>query len=115
MICLKCGHTLEEDDAVFCPLCGTKVQAASAPEEAMYGMECTQNDRAGAVQYKAPVQTGSTEAEYKAAPAADIAKPAKEKEYFGGGALALCLVVIGILAVSTGIFACLYFSAIGAL
>lgn len=40
--------------------------------------------------------------------------PKKEKEFFGVGAFVLCLVVIGILAASTGVFASLYFSLLGA-
>jgi hypothetical protein len=41
--------------------------------------------------------------------------PKKKKEFFGAGAFALCLAVIGILAASTGIFAYLYFSLLGVL
>ena len=63
------------------------------------------------VQYKAPMQTASTTAQYKA-PAVN-SEPPKDKEYFGKGALALCLVVIGLLAASTGVFAGLYFSLVG--
>lgn len=37
-------------------------------------------------------------------------KPQAEKVYFGKGALAFCLVIIGLLAISTGVFAGLYFS-----
>lgn len=119
MICTNCGKPLEEGE-IFCPSCGTKATVNIAAEQPMYGMECTQNDRTGAVQYKAPVQTGSTEAEYRAPSPTEqapqpAAAPAKEKEYFGRGALVLCLVVIGILAASTGTFACLYLSAIGAI
>ena len=112
MICPNCGKEIEEG-AVFCPACGMK-----APEKPIYGMECTQNDHTDVVQYKAPLQTGTVAAEYKAPaeyPHEPAAKKGREKEYFGGGALALCLVVIGILAVSTGVFASLYFSAIGAI
>lgn len=120
MICTNCGKELEEG-VIFCPSCGTKAETEPAVEKPMYGMECTQNDRTGAVQYRAPVQTGSTEAEYKA-PAAEYNTPnepaaasVKEKEYFGKGALVLCLVIIGVLAASTGFFACMYLSAIGAI
>lgn len=38
--------------------------------------------------------------------------PVPEKTDFGKGALAFCLVVIGLLAISTGVFASLYFSVI---
>ena len=37
---------------------------------------------------------------------------AKEKVDFGKGALAFCLVIIGLLAISTGVFAGLYFSVV---
>ena len=40
----------------------------------------------------------------------DTNKSVPEKTYFGKGALAFCLVVIGLLAISTGVFAGLYFS-----
>ena len=45
------------------------------------------------------------------------AKPArgKKKEFFGAGAFALCLVIIGLLSASTGVFAYLYFSLLGAI
>lgn len=45
------------------------------------------------------------------------AKPAsgKKKEFFGTGAFVLCLVIIGLLSASTGIFAYLYFSLLGVL
>ena len=39
----------------------------------------------------------------------------KKKEFFGAGAFALCLVIIGLLSASTGIFAYLYFSLAGVL
>lgn len=81
----------------------------------MYGMSCTQNDRAGAsteTVYKAPAQQTATAAQYKAAPAEQ--KPAvKEKEFFGKGAFILCLIVIAILAATAGMFAYMYFSLIG--
>ena len=41
--------------------------------------------------------------------------PKKKKEFFGVGAFALCLVIIGLLSASTGIFAYLYFSLLGVL
>lgn len=40
----------------------------------------------------------------------EVKKSVPEKTYFGKGALAFCLVIIGLLAISTGVFAGLYFS-----
>lgn len=39
-------------------------------------------------------------------------KQQPEKVYFGKGALTFCLVVIALLAISTGVFAGLYFAAV---
>ena len=122
MTCDRCGKILEPGE-LFCPACGKAVAAPAAPmAPAANETPVMFDEPAGVVrteirsssvgaQYKAPLQTASTTAQYKA-PAVS-AEPVKEKEYFGKGALALCLVVIGILAASTGIFACLYFSLIG--
>ncbi|MCR4779801.1 MAG: hypothetical protein K5876_01755 [Ruminiclostridium sp.] len=126
MTCERCGKILELDEK-FCPACGKPVavpaettDTPAAPEEAensapaaVHGMSCTQNDRAGASTaafYKAPAQQPPTAAQYKA----PVVQPAgQEKEYFGRGALALCLIVIGLLAGAAGTFAYLYFSLIG--
>lgn len=60
----------------------------------------------------APVQpTGIYEKEPPLMPyVPEMNKSVPEKTYFGKGALAFCLVVIGLLAISTGVFAGLYFS-----
>jgi len=111
MICTRCGKILEDGER-FCPACGldTMSAAAEAPKP-MYGMECTQNDIAGGAQYSADQQSESS-AVYKA-PSPYEEKAHADKEFFGKGAFAFCLVVIGLLAASTGIFAGLYFSLLG--
>lgn len=43
-------------------------------------------------------------------PVVGVENPEKVKTDFGKGALAFCLVIIGLLAISTGVFAGLYFS-----
>ncbi|MBR5090286.1 MAG: hypothetical protein IK093_12730, partial [Ruminiclostridium sp.] len=43
------------------------------------------------------------------------AGPEKKKEFFGVGALVACLVVIALLSASTGVFAALYFTTVGAI
>ena len=58
-----------------------------------------------------PVSTGIYEKEPPVMPYVPDAKvTVPEKTYFGKGALAFCLVIIGLLAISTGVFAGLYFS-----
>ena len=127
MICRKCFNEIEAG-ALFCPFCGTRIQdmidsdRKSAAVEDVFGSQIT-DDPAGApqpAQYRVPAadtHTASpayTAAEMPAVPAKPD-KPAKEKEFFGAGAFALCLVVIALLAGSTGVFAGLYFSLIGAI
>ncbi len=45
-------------------------------------------------------------------PEIKVPKEPKPKTFFGVGALVICLVTIGILATSTGVFAALYINAI---
>lgn len=94
MFCNNCGRELEEN-AVFCTNCGLRVE---------------KTETAPTVQ---PAETAEQPIYEQAAPAVNYALPSeKEKKYLGKGAFAFCLVVIGLLAVSTGIFAGLYFSVI---
>lgn len=58
-----------------------------------------------------PMNTGLYEKEPPVMPyVPEVNKNVPEKTYFGKGALAFCLVIIGLLAISTGVFAGLYFS-----
>ena len=56
-----------------------------------------------------PVQRDMTPGRYPERP---IPAP-KPKEFFGVGAFVFCVAMIGVLAISTGVFAYLYFSQIG--
>lgn len=122
MTCERCGKILEPGER-FCPACGKAVELpqpaapaapvfAPVPDEPSGVMRAETTGESLGAQYKAPPQQASTSAQYKA-PSPQPAAPVKEKEYFGKGALALCLIVIGLLAASTGVFACLYFSLVG--
>ena len=101
MICNNCGKIVE-DNAVFCTNCGTKLEApaAAAPESNTFS---TPEQPAAANTFDN--NGGIYEKPFNAA-------PEQEKTYFGKGALVFCLVVIGLLAISTGVFAGLYFSVV---
>ncbi len=61
--------------------------------------------------YTPPANSGIyTKAEPSVPFVPDVNSGVKEKVDFGKGALAFCLVIIGLLAISTGVFAGLYFS-----
>ena len=122
MYCINCGATVDED-SVFCTNCGKRIkaepvvtvaeeeaQAAAAPVTAAVPAEepvVSQPEISPAPAYSASYTAGWSEQ-----PVMPVVpeKAEPEKVFFGKGALAFCLVVIGLLAISTGVFAGLYFS-----
>ena len=133
MICRNCGNEAE-DNVLFCPFCGKKIdemkdsEKKSAAVSDVFGDSPVQTETTvPAFEPKSPVTPVPTfEPKPQAIPLVQPAQippvqkqtegtaPKKEKEFFGVGAFVLCLVVIGILAASTGVFASLYFSLLGA-
>lgn len=95
--------------------------ADTAGAAGMAGAETTNVTNAAEAESRGPAEAARPMPAYTAPPVHQaqtpilppvIAVPEKEKVKtdFGKGALAFCLVIIGILAVSTGVFAGLYFS-----
>ena len=133
MYCINCGATVD-DESIFCTNCGKRIKAdpvvTVAEQEAQTAAEAPvqpampEND--SAVSQNVPVQPEQPAAEIPAPACTSYTpvhsqpsvmpyvpeKPQTEKVYFGKGALAFCLVIIGLLAISTGVFAGLYFSLI---
>ena len=129
MYCRKCGTQIAED-VTFCTNCGERVappavtieeqtaqtaavtempQAQETPEvQPAPEAAAAEQPEAYAAPQDAPAQP--VEAENTILPPIITAAPEKTKTDFGKGALAFCLVIIGLLAISTGIFAGLYFS-----
>lgn len=129
MVCRNCGKILEEGE-IFCPACGTKAEPQTVPEtesikqpsysgiayepETRPDTESALPPSYTSVTYTSePQQTSAEIPQYGAAPAK--AELPKEKEYFGKGALVLCLIIIAILSGTAGAFAYLYFSVIGSI
>ena len=116
MICVNCGKYVE-DGAVFCTNCGTRVSApviTVSEQETANAVSEPAAEAKPAQPYTAPYAepvASSWSNQPQIQPVVPDA-PQKEKVYFGKGALAFCLVVIGLLAISTGVFAGLYFSVI---
>ncbi len=134
MFCINCGATVD-DESIFCTNCGKRIKAdpivTVAEQEAQTAAEAAVPENNPAVPQNVPVQPEAP-AITPEQPAAEIPapsctsytpvynqppvmpyvpeKPQAEKVYFGKGALAFCLVIIGLLAISTGVFAGLYFS-----
>ncbi len=119
MICRNCGNPIEPD-SLFCTMCGARAETILPPEEAVarenagVGMADVPG---GFTQQSVPDMMSINEEKLPAASAGDRpATGAEEPEhngFFGVGAFILCAVVIGLLSVSTGVFAALYFNAIG--
>ena len=113
MHCINCGKDIEEG-AAFCTNCGTRVTApvVTAEEQEAAGEEkISEPVQTYTAPYAEPVGAASWSSTPRLQPVVPEA-PQKEKVYFGKGALAFCLVVIALLAISTGVFAGLYFSAV---
>lgn len=123
MYCNKCGKIID-DGAVFCTNCGKKLDAVPpvtiAEQEAEATAEPVAETNTAEQSTDTPVYTNYNPFnngvyEQPVDPLINDlikAQEAKEKTYFGKGALAFCLVVIGLLSISTGVFAGLYFSLI---
>lgn len=77
------------------------------PEESRVSEEPRFPAREFTETHSAPPMSGT----FLPPPTAGAEKPAKEKTFFGIGALIFCLIVIGALSIATGVFAGLYFSA----
>lgn len=124
MFCINCGATVDEN-SVFCTNCGKRLKEAPAVTvaeqeaqettvQAAESVTTTEEINAGPVNsYAPPVAEPVVPPVYTAPPMPFIPeKQQPEKVYFGKGALAFCLVVIALLAISTGVFAGLYFAAV---
>ena len=121
MFCINCGKNVEEG-AVFCTNCVRRIKAdpvVTIEEQAVITSDTTDSTAVEttdepAQAFSTPPQV-STVASWSNEPVIQPVvpeTPQKEKVFFGKGALAFCLVVIGLLAISTGVFAGLYFSVI---
>lgn len=125
MFCNNCGVTVEET-SVFCTNCGKRIKAepvvtvaeqeasAASAETTETPAETAQPVNSSAVPAEEPVVPPVAPPPVYSAPVMPFVpeKQEPEKVYFGKGALALCLVVIALLAISTGVFAGLYFAAV---
>lgn len=117
MYCNNCGKTVD-DGAAFCTNCGRRLEAQppvtmaeqTAAEEAVKPEETvTAAETINETEQPVGFNNGIYE---KAEPVQPFVPAPVEKTYFGKGALAFCLVIIGLLAISTGVFAGLYFSVV---
>lgn len=114
MICNKCGCRIDEG-SVFCPVCGSRQSDDTVLTSAALADPTSVTKPA-----PEPVPpAAASEPAHTAAPAPETARPAPrkraKKEFFGTGAFVLCLMLILLLSASTGVFAYLYFAAIGAI
>ena len=118
MYCINCGATVDED-STFCTNCGKRIKAdpVAAAEEAPVSETAVSESAVTAEPAPTP-SVPSYQTSYSASWNEQTVQPvvpekeSPEKVFFGKGALAFCLVVIGLLAISTGVFAGLYFSVI---
>lgn len=133
MICNKCFNVLEEG-VKFCPLCGTRVadiieseKKSSAVNDVFGGNDAIPTDNIESdythgqqipvedtVRQEPRQTTSYTYTPTYTQEAKPLPEP-KEKEFFGKGAFILCLIIIALLSASTGMFAYMYFSLIGAI
>ena len=123
MICKKCGNHIEPD-ALFCAMCGARADTIIPPgnipeyssdgEEIPAGYSQPSYNESG---YREDVQINEEKRYVDSAEAFrgqdKQGEHQEEKYFFGVGAFVLCAVMIGLLSVSTGVFAALYFNAIG--
>ena len=139
MICNNCGKEIQ-NGAAFCSFCGTKAPEVEAPVE-MPVEKAVENTAAEEpipvptptpvpvptpVPMPAPVPTpmdtrvnNGFSGQVPPPPPMPSGnnvmrgKEEKPKTFFGKGALAVCLVIIGILSCSTTVFATLFFTLLG--
>lgn len=128
MFCNNCGKFVE-NGAVFCTNCGKKMETPPAVTEAEQAAEAMAQEstpvqentlvQESAPAYEAPHAEQTNVGAYESTTYVPPVMPEMnkymnepEKTYFGKGALAFCLVIIGLLSISTGVFAGLYFSMI---
>lgn len=109
MYCNNCGKNVE-NGSVFCTGCGRRLNEIPAvPQtETNIPTQIPETQAPFTAPVTEPTNSGIYEKTQPLTP--EATEPLKEKTYFGKGALAFCLVVIGLLAISTGVFAGLYFS-----
>lgn len=99
MYCNSCGKIIE-NGAVFCTGCGKRLNEAPTQQEIKPAEVTSDGARIPVIP---PFNSNVFENEAQSS-------KNEEKTYFGKGALILCLVVIGILSISTGVLAGLYLS-----
>ena len=125
MFCRNCGKTAEEN-ALFCTGCGARLSgpdadtiAATVTEVMERPVEATEIQQEKQVQKVLPEENTNTSFQTLSGtnpppvmPEIRYTEPLPEKPktFFGTGALVFCLVVIGLLSISTGVFAGLFFS-----
>ncbi len=134
IFCKNCGAQLE-DSVTFCTQCGIRLTKPAAPTAVSEPKPVSEPEKIsdpeaeavsapeeGSVPETKPSSAGDFVESHSAPPMSETVLPppvgfaagdsAKEKTFFGVGALVFCLVIIGALSVATGVFAGLYFSAI---
>ena len=127
MFCRNCGKTAEEN-ALFCTGCGARLSgpdtdtiAATVTEIMERPVETVEIQQEQQVQKVLPEENTNTSFQTLSGtnpppvmPEIRYSEPLPEKPktFFGTGALIFCLVIIGLLSISTGIFAGLYLSLI---
>ena len=125
MFCRNCGNTAEEN-ALFCTGCGARLSgpdtdtiAATVTEVIEKPVEAAEMQQEQQVQKVLPEENTNTSFQTLSGtnpppvmPEIRYTEPLPEKPktFFGTGALVFCLVVIGLLSISTGVFAGLFFS-----
>ena len=130
MICNNCGKETGQS-SLFCPFCGLKLaKEETAPKETAIEEAATQISPVAAeeavpapiprpVEMRANSGFSSPVPPPPTIPGAVNVKPPKPKKeekpktFFGKGAFALCLILIGILSCSTTVFATLFFTLLG--
>ena len=124
MYCINCGATVEEN-SIFCTNCGRRIKSDPVVTVAEQESQIAETSAPVSDEPVTAVPAFETSASetvppvsstYSASWSAPVIQPvipekeAPEKVFFGKGALTFCLVIIGLLAISTGVFAGLYFS-----
>ena len=125
MFCRNCGKTAEEN-ALFCTGCGARLSgpdadtiAATVTKVIEKPVEAAEMQQEQQVQKVLPEENTNTSFQTLSGtnpppvmPEIRYTEPLPEKPktFFGTGALVFCLVVIGLLSISTGVFAGLFFS-----